>query len=305
MSNGPNEFILFLGRFHPVLVHLPIGGLVLVGVLELLARFRRFKDAAQNNRLILGLTAATSIATALLGWMLSQSGGYDPQLLQWHKWAGFTVVAGCMGTLLLSWLSLPRTSRLSLLATLAVLVVASHLGSSITHGRGFLTRFAPKSIRALLGDNGGAPAAPALKSALAQQQVFGALIQPILQRRCSACHGPEKRKADLSVETYEALLQGGKDGPVLIAGKAFDSPLIHRLLLPLNDEDHMPPEGKPQPTPAEITALQWWIDCGAPPRKSVGDLKPGPEVLRILAAAQAGEDQEQTSRAPTGAAARE
>ena len=69
MITGPNEFILFLGRFHPVLVHLPIGGLVLVGVLELLARFPRFKDAAQSNRLILGLTAASSVASALLGWM--------------------------------------------------------------------------------------------------------------------------------------------------------------------------------------------------------------------------------------------
>ena len=63
--------------------------------------------------------------------------------------------------------------------------------------------------------------------------------------------------------------------------------MIYRLLLPLNDEDHMPPQGKPQPTLAEIAALQWWIDCGAPGDKTVGDLKPGPEIQRILGAAQA------------------
>jgi uncharacterized membrane protein len=305
MISSPNDAILFLGRFHPVLVHLPIGGLVLLGVLELLAKFPRFKGAAQNNRLILGLTTAASLITASLGWMLSQSGDYDAQLVHWHKWAGFGVVVGCAGTLLLSWLSRPWVSRLSLLATLAVLVVASHLGSSITHGRGFLTRYALGAFRTLGGGNGRAPAAPRLHSDLTRQPVFGALIQPILQRRCSACHGLEKRKADLSVETYEALLKGGKDGPVLIAGKAFDSPVIQRLLLPLSDEDHMPPEGKPQPTPAEIMALQWWIDCGAPPAKTVGDLKPGPEVLRILGAAQAEEDQEQITRALTGATARQ
>ena len=89
------------------------------------------------------------------------------------------------------------------------------------------------------------------------------------------------------MESYETLLKGGKDGPVLIAGKALDSPMIHRLLLPLDDEDHMPPEGKPQPTLAEIAALQWWIERGAPADKTVGDLKPGPEVQRILSAAQA------------------
>src|ERR1035441_2414105 len=98
----------------------------------------------------------------------------------------------------------------------------------------------------------GAPAALRLNSDLAKQPVFGALIQPILQRRCVACHGPEKKKADLSLESYKAMLKGGKDGPVLIASKAFDSPMIQRLLLPMNDEDHMPPEGKPQPTLAEI-----------------------------------------------------
>jgi hypothetical protein len=286
MSNGSHDLVLFIGRFHPVLIHLPIGGLVLLGALELLAKLPRLKTAAQGNPLILALTAATSIAAALLGWMLSQSGGYDPQLLQWHKWAGFAVAAACTLTLLLSWLGRPRAYRLSLLAALVVLVVASHLGASITHGRDFLTRFAPGPLRALLGGNSPSPA-PGIKADLAQQPVFGALIQPVLQRRCSACHGPEKRKADLSVESYETLLKGGKDGPVLIAGKAFDSPMIHRLLLPLSDEDHMPPEGKPQPTLAEIAVLQWWIDCGAPVDKTVGDLKPSPEVLRILSAAQA------------------
>jgi uncharacterized membrane protein len=287
MSSSLHDLVLFFGRFHPVLVHLPIGGLVLLGVLELLAKFSRFKDAAQCNRLILGLTAAASVAAALLGWMLSQAGDYDPQLLHWHKWTGFAVAAGCAGTFLLSWLSRPWVHRLSLLATLAVLMVASHLGASITHGRDFLTQFAPAPLRALLGGNGEPPVV-GLKPDLIQQPVFGALIQPILQRRCSACHGSQKRKGDLSMETYESLLKGGKDGPVLIAGKPLESPMIHRLLLPPEDEDHMPPAGKPQPTLAEIVALQWWIDCGAPADKTVGDLKPGPEIQRILGAARAG-----------------
>src|SRR5664279_4402413 len=143
MSNGANDFILFLGRFHPALVHLPIGGLVFAGVLELLAKLSRFKDAAQCNRLILGLTTVASVTVGLLGWMLSQSGDYDPGLLQWHKWAGFAVAATCTVTFLLSRLGRLRAYRLSLLATLAVLVVASHLGASITHGRDFLTRYAP------------------------------------------------------------------------------------------------------------------------------------------------------------------
>ena len=288
MSSSQNDLILFLGRFHPMLVHLPIGGLVILGVLEILAKVPRFKGAAQSNHLILALVAAASITTALLGWMLSQTGGYDPQLLPLHKWAGFAVAAICTLAWLLNWRGFPRAYRFSLAATLATLVVASHLGASITHGRDFLTQYAPGPLRALLGTAGQPATAPGLTPDLTQRQVFKDLIAPILDRRCATCHGPEKHKADLSVETYETLLKGGKDGPVLIAGKAFDSPMIQRLLLPLNDDDHMPPDGKPQPTLAEVTALQWWIDNGAPADKTVGDLKPGPEIQRILGTAEAG-----------------
>jgi hypothetical protein len=278
MNSGAHDLILFVGRFHPMLVHLPIGGLVLLGVLELLAKFSRFKAAAQGNRVILCLVAAASIVTALLGLMLSQSGGYNPQLLPWHKWAGIAVAVTCTLTFLLNWLGPLRAYQISLLVSLVVLGVASHLGASITHGRDYLTQFAPAPLRALLGASGRSPDAPATRADLTQQPVFGALVQPILQRHCSACHGPEKHKADLSMASYETLLTGGKDGPVLIPGKVMESPMIHRLLLPLTDEDHMPPDGKPQPTLAEIAALQWWIDCGAPADAKIGDLKPRVEL---------------------------
>ncbi len=192
----------------------------------------------------------------------------------------------CTLTWLLNWLGWPRAYQISLLATLVVLIVASHLGASITHGRGFLTQFAPAPLRALLRVDGLPAPAPVTTSDSTQRRVFSEVVQPILERRCAACHGPEKHKANLSVESYETLRKGGKGGPVLIPGKALDSPMIHRLLLPLNDEDHMPPEGKPQPTLAEIAALQWWIEHGAPADKTVGDLNPGPEVQRILSDAR-------------------
>ena len=264
MSSGSHDLVLFLGGSHPMLVHLPIGGLGLLGVLELVAKFSRLKHAAQNRRLILGLTAAASVTAALLGWMLSQSGGYDPQLVQWHKWAGFALAATCTATFLLSGMGRPCAYRLSLLATLAVLIVASHFGASITHGRDFLTRYAPAPLRSLLRGKAGALAAHSTTPELLQQRGFTEVIQPILLQRCSACHGPEKQKADLRVDSLEALLKGGKNGLALVAGKAHDSRIIQRLLLPLDDEDHMPPEGKPQPTLAEIVALEWWIDRGAP-----------------------------------------
>jgi len=263
MSSESHDLVLFLGRFHPVVVHLPIGGLVLLGILELLAKFSRFRDAAQNRLLILGFVAAASLAAALCGWLLSQAGDHDAQLLQWHQWTGFAVAAGCVGTFLLSWLGRLRAYWVALLATLSILAVASHLGGSITHGRGFLTRYAPGPLRSLLPGEAVPPTGESAAFDLRQRRVFAEVIQPILLERCSACHGPEKQKSGLRLDSLEAMLKGGHSGPALVAGRASDSHLIQRLRLPIDHEDHMPPEGKPQPTPAEITVLEWWIDRGA------------------------------------------
>jgi len=264
MSSGWHELTLFFGRFHVLVVHLPIGGLVLLGVLELLAGGARFKDAAQNRGLILGFTAGGSVAAALCGWALAPGGDYDPKLLQWHRWTGLAVAATCLLAWLLQWLGHPRSYRLCLAATLAVLIVAGHLGASLTHGRDLLSRYAPAPLRWLLGETTGpAAATPTILSPL-QERVFAEVVQPILAQRCGDCHGSEQQKAGLRVDSLQALAQGGHSGPAFVAGNASASPLLKRMLLPLEHEDHMPPEGKPQPTTAELTTLQWWIEGAAP-----------------------------------------
>src|SRR5689334_9297426 len=108
--------MLFLGHFHPLLVHLPIGGLVLLGVLEFVACFTPWKDAAQNNRWILGFVCATAVVSAACGWMLARGGGYDPDLLKWHRALGFVLVGACLLALLFRQRDCLRAYRVSLLA---------------------------------------------------------------------------------------------------------------------------------------------------------------------------------------------
>jgi uncharacterized membrane protein len=287
MSSNLTDLIRFLGHLHPMLVHLPIGSLVLLGILELLATFPRFKDAAQNKRVILGFATAGSAAAASCGWLLSQSGGFDPQILYWHRLAGFGVAGACAVSWLLCRANRPRACRVCLLATLILLVVSGHFGGEITHGRGFFTRYAPAPLRWLLGEKDQSQAPSPVPADLTQRRVFADVVQPILLKRCSSCHGPEKQKGGLRVDSLEMLRQGGKNGPVMVAGKADESPMIQRLLLPLSQDDHMPPEGKPQPAPAEIGLLQWWINSGAPQDGTVGDLQPSAEVLQMLKAVPA------------------
>ncbi|MBK7644311.1 MAG: hypothetical protein IPJ19_14920 [Planctomycetes bacterium] len=98
----------------------------------------------------------------------------------------------------------------------------------------------------------------------AQASLYQGRIAPILAERCGTCHGPEKQKGKLALHTPPAILAGGSDGPVIVAGKPKQSELVRRLHLPLADEDHMPPENRPQPSAEEIAALENWIAQGAP-----------------------------------------
>jgi hypothetical protein len=69
--------IEFLGKFHPLLVHLPIGFLLLLGVLEWLALRPGGKELAAANRIILLLSIPATVASAGCGWLLAESGKYD------------------------------------------------------------------------------------------------------------------------------------------------------------------------------------------------------------------------------------
>jgi mono/diheme cytochrome c family protein len=90
---------------------------------------------------------------------------------------------------------------------------------------------------------------------------FETQIRPLLQKRCSECHGPKKQKGELRLDAKTFAFKGGHDGPAILAGKATASPLFLRITS--TDEDtRMPPTGEPLTT-AEIAAVKAWIDSGA------------------------------------------
>ncbi|HCO83229.1 MAG TPA: hypothetical protein DIT95_06825, partial [Arenibacter sp.] len=93
-SNVP-DFILFLGRFHPLVVHLPIGFLIFAFVLELYGRWKRdFAVSMAIEFALLGGAISAAVAS-VLGYMLSLSGDYEQDMLDTHFWFGIatTLVA--------------------------------------------------------------------------------------------------------------------------------------------------------------------------------------------------------------------
>ena len=91
---------------------------------------------------------------------------------------------------------------------------------------------------------------------------FARQIQPILIKRCSECHGPDKQKNNLRLDRKADAFKGGKSGwPGIVSGKSAESELIKRITTQ-NPEDLMPPKGEPL-TAEQIELLRKWIDQGA------------------------------------------
>ena len=91
---------------------------------------------------------------------------------------------------------------------------------------------------------------------------FAKDIQPILESRCTKCHGPEKQKGKLRLDSKETALKGGEDAPI-VPGQADKSKLVRLISLPKGDDDIMPNEGEPL-TKAQIELFKEWINAGAP-----------------------------------------
>src|SRR3954470_10846470 len=100
---------------------------------------------------------------------------------------------------------------------------------------------------------------------------FAKQVKPIFAENCYKCHGPEKQKAKLRLDTPEAITKGGKDGKIFEAGAPETSALYTRLMLPTGHDDIMPPsDDGAKPLPREKTDLiGQWIMQGA----SFGDWK--------------------------------
>lgn len=92
-------------------------------------------------------------------------------------------------------------------------------------------------------------------------------VKPILARHCVSCHGGEKPRGGLRLDTAEAALRGGKNGPVIERGHADDSRLIETLSA---DPSERMPLKRPPLSKSEIDSLRAWIESGAPaPQKEV------------------------------------
>jgi uncharacterized membrane protein len=266
--------LTFIGRLHPLLVHLPIGIILLAILLEALSvrpAYAGLKPAADLS-LLIGVCGA--VLSCCTGWLLSQTGDYDPGLVVVHQWLAIslTLVSAALYFALRGWPvgrsgqplpGLRRARWVMMGVVVTLLVLTGHWGGSLTHGPGYLTAgLTPGASQPTLRTVADIPSAI----------VYRDMVQPVLHDNCYGCHSAARVKGGLRLDGPDRILRGGKDGPVVVAGQAAASLLIKRITLPLDDEHHMAPKEKGQMTPVEIRLLRWWIDNGASFDKAVGAL---------------------------------
>lgn len=287
-----SPWALFIGRFHPVLVHLPIGFLLIAALIEIGRRTGKIAVSESTVVFVLFWSAVSATFACIAGYLLSLGGGYDEDLLGAHMWKG-------IGVAVFAWVAwLVKSDRLAgklsfgravYLPAFAVAVVltmtAGHDGGSLTHGDGYLTQYTPEPFRSLAGMEPIEEKTKEIKPITDVQQavVYKDIVQPILEARCTQCHNASKKKGDLRMDELALLMKGGENGPALVPGKGVDSDMIKRCLLDENDDNHMPPKGKPQLSTEQIALLSWWIDQGAPADKKVSELTVPEQVKPALA----------------------
>lgn len=281
------EIIRFLGRFHPFVLHLPIGVFTLILFQELGALFsRKQRQAVSGSIFPLFFGAASAIVAVIAGFLLYHSNGSEyggNDLAERHLWGGLAfAVAAILTFLVKAWTAArggnSASYRIMLFGSFAVMGFTSHDGASITHGRDYLTQYAPDPIRKILGLEPRKHAGS--RSSSADPVVYNDVIAPILERRCVQCHKEGKAKGKLRMDTFEMLLAGGKEGPAVEAGDSAKSPIVIRMELPEDDDEHMPPEGKPDVSDHELAVIKWWIDSGADAQMKVSEHQDIPDEIQ-------------------------
>ena len=281
----------FIGRFHPLLVHLPIGILLLALALQWLSRREQYRLPHAVMKVIWISGAATALLSCITGYTLSLDGEYDTDTVAIHMWMGIAVAAVslviCAKLFSLQFDSIYKTA---LIVLLVLIVATGHFGGSLTHGSDYLT--------SAFNDDVDTTASQKIIPNIQEANAYADVVQPMLQSKCYGCHGPKKQKGGLRMDNPDYLMKGGKEGETIVAGKAEESEMIKRVLLAREAEHHMPPKEKPQLNEGQIALLHWWIEQGADFSKKIKDL-PQPEKIKpVLLSMQGSPEEKALSTVP-------
>src|SRR5258708_1193014 len=263
-----------LGRLHPMALHFPIVLIIGYALWEWVIAKRAGSIMPWPEQVAEGLLLAaafTATITGIMGLLLSKEPAYEGAALGWHKWLG-ALTSFRLLPIWLFWETLrarPMVTSVIAGSILLLVLIAGHLGGTITHGENFV-------LGPVLPEKG------TTRATLYDALVYRDLVEPILESKCQQCHSSSNAKGGLIMDSKEFLLKGGKDGKLWDTADASLGLLLTRIHLPLEEKKHMPPANKSQLSQEEERIVYSWIRSGADFDKKVMELPPT-DTLRILA----------------------
>ena len=295
-----DQLIVLFGRFHPVVLHLPIGFLIAVVGGEILSIRGRdiLGDGARN--FLLGVGVFMSALSIITGLCLSGEGGYSEDLIFQHKW--LTIAMSVL--VVFAWIFKRKSKsiyQIFLFGAIVLMVLGTHRGGQMTHGRGFLMEafenFGTEEVvteeaselvvgelvvEAEVSGFGVEEAKVEIEEMVLVEEESGFVtlrrdkgegdflaediemisyenqILPILEKKCYRCHGPDKMKGELRLDSLAGIIKGGEYGAIVRFGEPEKSTMYLSTTYPDDDPDYMPQKGKGL-TDSEIDTLHSWI----------------------------------------------
>ncbi len=278
-----NSTIQFIGRFHILILHLPIGILMVTSLAMLLIKItkgRALSALKPSIPILLSLGTVTVIFASVLGYLLSLDGGYAKEALDLHFWSAIALAVVATFITIVSYKYKQLFDKLSYVWALLLLLfvtITGHAGGNLTHGETYLVEHGPDFMKKAVGME--LELAP--PNSLAEAQFYGHIIKPILRTTCVSCHNKSKKEGGLDLSTYTSLLKGGRTVAVK-PNNLEESELYKRITLPHGDKKFMPTDGKKPLTPAQVKIIASWINSEAKQKATIGSLKLSDKEMELL-----------------------
>ncbi len=213
-----NDLVLYIGNFHPLILHVPIGALLGVFVLEVINLIKPKLQLENASKILLWFTVISLIPAVVFGFFLASSGGYNETSLSFHKWLGWATALLSVWLLVFRlWVYLKsqkfiRVYQVLLFVNVILLTFAGHYGGSLTHGAGYLTKDMPEGMKDFFGveKSESESMLSSIKDLVKDNKesedvelalTFADSIYPIMDNNCFECHNENKQKGDLRLDT--------------------------------------------------------------------------------------------------------
>ena len=244
------EIVKYLGKFHPLVLHLPIGSLLMTFLLFVISKLQK-SSLDKAIRIGVDFSFLGALTATILGYFLSLDDTYDIENLKSHLFAGLITLFLTFSLCISHRLQGKENLFISLFVmTLIALSITGHKGAMITHGEDYLV---PEAFFE-------EPKVEKLKDSI---HLYEKVVSVILEDKCVSCHNASKSKNNLRLDSYDLMMEGGNLGSLFDVDQPEKGLLVKYISLPMEDKLHMPPKNKAQLSDNEKWLLNHWVNSGA------------------------------------------